>query len=347
MGLDLGLHVVVGVLHLHLDGGGAVLLVEVGGDEVDALLPGLEAVPVVVPDDEAQPGLGLVALHVAQVEEALVALGVGGGLRRRQHVHELQSHEAGVAHLVLGGAGVDVEAPDGDLGGGGVEVLVLQLPQLAAVHGVGRGGAEALHVEVVGAAAHLLVGGDGHGDAAVGDLGVGGQILHGGEDLSHAGLVVGAQQGGAVGDDEVLAHIPGQAGELRGPHGHGVGEGNVPALVVDHTGLDVGAGGGGRGIHVGNEAQTGDPLTAYGGGEPAVDVAILVHFGTVEAHLGELLGQGGPQDLLLVRGRHSGGIFAGLGIIRDVPQKTLSDMHERSNPFCHAARPIDGQGGLV
>ena len=293
MGLDLLPHVVVGVLHLHLDGGGAVLAVEVGGDEVHPLLPLLETGPVVVPDDEAQPGLGLVALHVAQVVEALIALGVGGGLRRRQHVHELQGHEAGVAHLVLGGAGVDVEAPDGDLGGGGVEILILQLAQLAAVHGVGRGGPEALHVEVVGAAAHLLVGGDGHGDAAVGDLGMGGQILHGGEDLGHTGLVVGAQQGGAVGDDQVLAHIPGQAGKLGRPHDHTLGEGDVPALVVDHLGMDIGAGGGGRSVHVGDEAQAGDPLTAHGGGEPTVDIAVLVQLGPVESQLGELLGQSG------------------------------------------------------
>ena len=86
--------------------------------------------------------------------EALVALGVGGSLRLRQQGDELVGHEDGVFHLILGGAGVDVDAVDGEGHGGGVEVLVLDLAQLSAVHGIGGLGGEFGGVKVVGTLAH-------------------------------------------------------------------------------------------------------------------------------------------------------------------------------------------------
>ena len=138
----------------------------------------------------------------------------------------------------------------------------------------------------------------------MGDLGVEGEIFHGGHDLRHAGLVVGSQQGGAVGDDQVLAHIFGQALKLGGLHGDLlflVQEDVVP-LIVDNAGLYISAGGAGGGVHVGNEAHTGDALTARSGGQPAVDVAILVHVSVVQTHLTQFRGQGFPQYLLLFGG---------------------------------------------
>lgn len=123
---------------------------------------------------------------------------------------------------------------------------------------------------------------------------MGRQILHRGEDLSHTGLVVGAQQGGAVGNDEVLPHILGQAGKFRSPHDNTVRERNVSALIMDYLGVNIGAGSRGRSVHVGDEAQAGNPLAAHGSGQPAIDVAVLIHLGPVKAKLGELLGQSGP-----------------------------------------------------
>ena len=81
MGLDLFPHVIVGVLELHLHGGGAILLIEIGRDQIHPLFPRLEADTVVIPEKKAQPGLRLVPLHPIEMIKALVSLGVGGGFR--------------------------------------------------------------------------------------------------------------------------------------------------------------------------------------------------------------------------------------------------------------------------
>ena len=89
----------------------------------------------------------------------------------------------------------------------------------------------------------------------------------------------------AVSDDQVLAYILGQALKIGGFHQDllFLVEDDVAPLVVDDAGLHIGAGGAGRGVHVGNEAHAGDALTAGGGGEPAVDIAKLIHVGVVKA----------------------------------------------------------------
>ena len=61
-----------------------------------------------VAEDVVQLRLRLAALHVVEVVETLIPLGVGGGLRRGQHPRELQGNQNRVLHLVLGRAWVDV-----------------------------------------------------------------------------------------------------------------------------------------------------------------------------------------------------------------------------------------------
>ena len=266
---------------------------------------------------------------MGEVVEALVALRVGGGLSGRQEGDKLVADEQGVLHLVLGRARMDVDAVDDHLGPGGVEVLILQLAQLAAVHRVGHRRAEALDVEAVGARAHLLVGGKAYRDAAVGDLRMSGEVFHGRDDLRHARLVVRPQQGGAVGDDQILPHVLLQALKLTGAHDDALllVEHDVPALVADDPGLDSAARRVGRGVHMGDEPHAGDPLTPGGGGQPGVHIALLGHVGVLEPHLGQLGRQGTAQYLLLLRGGHGGRVLIGLGIIGDVLQKTVDDMH--------------------
>ena len=115
--------------------------------------------------------LRLVALHVVEVVEALISLRMGRGLRRGQHPRKFQSDQDCVLHLVLGRAWVDVHPVEVHARVGRVEVLVLQLAQLAAIHSVGHRRAEALHVEMVGTLPNLLVRGEAHGNAAVGSSG--------------------------------------------------------------------------------------------------------------------------------------------------------------------------------
>ena len=82
---------------------------------------------------------------------------------------------------------------------------VLELADLAAVHRVGPVCAEAPDVKLVCALAYLLVGIEGDAYLAVLDFGMMLQIIYGRDDFGDAGLIVGAEQRRAVGDDERLA----------------------------------------------------------------------------------------------------------------------------------------------
>ena len=75
VGLDLFQHVAVAVLDLYLHGAGAVFAVEVIGNVEEVILLVLQLVGIVVAQDVAQLGVGHVAVHLAQVVEALTALG--------------------------------------------------------------------------------------------------------------------------------------------------------------------------------------------------------------------------------------------------------------------------------
>ena len=136
--------------------------------------------------------------------------------------------------------------------------------------------------------------------------------LGGGHDLSHAGLVVRAQQGGAVGGDKGLALELFQERERGGLHDHpGAGQGHITAVVVlVEDGLDVFAGGVRGGVHVGDEAQRGLLLAARGGGHGAVDVAVLVHTGVLNAEILHLL----HQHVGEVELAGCGGVGAGFGV---------------------------------
>ena len=179
---------------------------------------------------------------------------------------------------------MDREAVDRDGGAGGVEVLVLDAAHITAIDGIGKVGPKAGNVEQGSALADLLIGGKGDAELAVGQL-LFDKGLGSGQDLSDAGFIVSAQQGGAVGGDESLALQLLQKGEGGGLHDHaGAGQGDIAAVVVlVEDGLDVLAGSVGGGVHVGDEAQRGLLLAALGGGNAAVDVAVLVHKGVLNA----------------------------------------------------------------
>ncbi len=144
-------------------------------------------------------------------------------------------------------------------------------------------------------------------------------------DLGDAGLVVGAQQRGAVGGDDVVADLVAQLrmfvdtddlGRIRRQH-------DVAALIVRHDlRLDLFAGAVGRGVHVRAEADHGDRLRR-GRGDGAVDVAVFVEVGVTNAHVLELLGQQAAQVLLLLGGGAGRRVRVGLGIDGDVAQEAL------------------------
>ena len=80
---------------------------------------------------------------------------------------EFHGDVLGVDHDIFGVTGVDVAPVYGHDGGGGVEILIFQLAQGAAVYGIGIVCAECLDIETVCASADLLVRGEADADACV------------------------------------------------------------------------------------------------------------------------------------------------------------------------------------
>ena len=138
-------------------------------------------------------GGGFIARKLAEVEKALVALGVGRRFGGGQQPDELRQHQGGVLHLVFGAAGVDIKPLHLDGRCGGIKVFILYLTQLAAINSIGFLSGEALHAEAVGASADLLIGGEADGNGAVLYFGVRQQRFTQGNDLRHARLIIGAQ----------------------------------------------------------------------------------------------------------------------------------------------------------
>lgn len=109
---------------------------------------------------------------------------------------------------------MDAEALDRDVRRSAVEVLVLELAEVATVHGVGKVAAEARDVELHRAVADLLVRREGDLHRAVGQI-VAEDILGHLQDLRDAGLVVRAEQRRAVGDDQRFARALLKRREIR------------------------------------------------------------------------------------------------------------------------------------
>ena len=139
-----------------------------------------------------------------------------------------------VLHLALGETGMGRDALDGDGGAVGRKGFVLDIPGGFAVHRVGEVGAELLQVDLVDAAADLLVGREQDLDGAVLDIRILNQEPRRIHDLGEAGLVVGPQQRGAVGRDDVVPDLVGQRGMVGGAdHLRGISrQHDVAAAVI-------------------------------------------------------------------------------------------------------------------
>ena len=150
-----------------------------------------------VAQDIAQFCGGHIAVHLAQMIEALPALGRFGAGGDGQRLMELHGHIGSVDHGVLGSARVDRETVDGHGGRSGVEVLVLNGTGIAAVHSVGKVCAEAGDVKQLCTLADLFIRSKGDTQLAVGQA----FFLNGfnsGQNFGNTGLIVGTQQGGTV-----------------------------------------------------------------------------------------------------------------------------------------------------
>ena len=340
VGLDLFQHIAVAVLDLHFHGACAVLAVQVISNVLHIVLFELQLGGIVVAQDVAQLCGGDIAVHLAQVVEALTPLSGLGTCHHGQSAVELHGNVGGIDHGVLGGAGVHREAVDGHGGGSGVEVLVLDVAGIAAVHRVGKVCAKAGDIEQVGTLADLLVRGKADAQLAVGAA-LADNGLHSGHDLSHTGLIVCTQQGGAVGGDQGLALHGGKEGEGRNLH-HlaGGGQHHVAAVIVlVQDGVHVLAAGIRGGVHVGNQTQRGLFLAAGGGGQGTVDVAVLVHPGILHAQSLQFLHQLVSQIKLPRSGRMGAGLRVRGGVDLDVIKQSFIGAHNKAHSFNNIEGP--------
>ena len=214
MRLHLLAHVVVLVLYLHGGCAFAVFCV----DEVHALLHVclllLVEVHVVVADDVRECRALHLAAEADKVVESFVSACVLRLLLHREEAVELHSNEDGVLHLALCRARVNVAALDADCRSRSIEVLILQLADLAAVHGVCILCSEFLDIEFHHAASDLLIRSESYLDVAMLELRMLDDILHGIHDLGDSGLVISSQEGCAVCSDDGLALVVQQFREL-------------------------------------------------------------------------------------------------------------------------------------
>ena len=331
-------HVPVLLLDLHGDPILPAALVDAAGDFQEAVLPKLEMIPIKVPDDQTDLRVLAVRLHGGHVVEAVHAVGELGFFERGQSGQKFRGQVGGVDHDALGGGRMDAAAGDFDEGFGGVEGLILIPAQVIAVDRIGKLCAEPFQIQVLRKAANLLVGGEGDADAPVGQLGVPGVVFRQGHHSSDGGLVVAAQQGGSVGEDQVLADVLGKVRIVCSAHDDALGlvEHDISAGVgTKHPGLDVPALDVRRGIHVGDQGD-GSILVHVCGRQPAVDDAVrLIEF-CPNAELVQLTEQEPGQVPLAGRGGPGSVEVLGLGRYSGIAEQSLLGLPEKFRIISHS-----------
>ena len=253
MRLDLLPHIVVAVRHRQLKGAGSILIVEIRRQPGEKRLALPKFLPVVIPDNHMHPHLGFVAGHIRHMVKALAPLGMRRCFRRWQQRNPLRRIQYGIAHLILGGAGVGIHPVDHQIGSSGIEVFIFKLIHLAAVHRIGVIRVKAGEIKMIRPAADLLIGGEAYGNAPVAPLRMRRQFGAGGDDLRHPRLIVRTQQRGAVADDHLLAE------EFILQHLR------IGTVIGDDAGLDILTAHIRRGIHMGNQPDLRCFLAAGGG----------------------------------------------------------------------------------
>ena len=212
-----------------------------------------------VADDVRQGGFLYIALDTQQVEESLIALGGLGSLVGRQHGCKLHGQQIGIDPFVLGISRMYADALAMNLGRSGIEILEFQFTYVTAIHGIGPLAAELGDVEMVSAHADFLVGIEGHTNLAVLDFLVLLQVDHCLYDFGNTCLVVGTEQCGTVGHDEVFTDVLQQFRKLFRTGHDSFAQQDVAAVVVsDNLWLDVGSRAVGAGVVMGNEADGGN-----------------------------------------------------------------------------------------
>ena len=169
----------------------------------------------------------------------------------------------------------------------------------------------------------------------MGEVHAGQQLFAQGEDLGDAGLVVGTQQGGAVGNHDGLALAAVELWELgRGQHSARAGQQDVAAVIVFHdAGLDVPGGNVIHNVHVGDEAQNGAVIVVDVAGDGAVQIAVLVQTDILQAHFPHLLFQHTGENQLFFGAGAGFGIAVRGGVVFYVMEQSFIGAHGDSSLY--------------
>ena len=216
-------------------------------------------------------------------------------------------------------------------GFGGVERFVLIVCDVAAVQGIGKVCAEALHIKIAGAQTDFLIRCKAQLDGTVGGV-FGQQLLHRLQNDGNASLVVSPQQGGSVSADQILADELFQFREVAALHDNVLFrvQHQIAALIVEDLGLDVFAGHIRRSVHMSDQSDYRQMLTAGGGRQRGIHIASIVHKRIVHAHTVQFFYQQ-PRHVKLAVGA-GGGAPVGV-VVAFTPH--LSIAHQTRNNVIH------------
>ena len=179
---------------------------------------------------------------------------------------------------------------------------------------------------MVGAARDLLVDREADANRRVRLAGIPLQVRDRGHDLGDARLVVGAEQGRAVGGDEIVSELPLQQGQLlRIEHDARIAGQDDAAAVVGfvHLWVDAGPGHVRRRVDMRDQPDRGRRLDSV---QRAVDVAVLVEPDVVEPDLLQLVAEHTAEVELLLGRRRRVDSGLRLGVDADVAQEALEDV---------------------
>ena len=240
-----------------------------------------------VANQKVQFGMRDGAFELIGVKEALAAF---GGFRRhirRQGVDKGCGHAERIDHLSFGASRVNADPLKVDDGRAGIEVFILQRSDLAAVNRDRPVCAEALEIKIGRASADFLVRRERNAEFGVSNRRIssdfGGHIHNGG----NAGLIVSAKERCAVSEDHVFTDVLFDFWEAlnRKADAFRLIEEHICAVKSDDLRFDMESRRIGRGVHMGDKADSGQVLAARGSRNMGINDAALANHRIGDAEL--------------------------------------------------------------
>ena len=199
------------------------------------------------------------AVYTNHVEESLITGSELRPLLHRKHSVKLHCNDDCIYHLVLCITRMHIASLDMDLCTGSIEILVLKLSNLSAVHCIGILCTKLLHIKLVHATSNLLVGSKTNLNLSVLELRVLHNVLHCSHNLCNTGLVICTKKGCSVGCNQSLANILPYLREIchrQSDSKRGIQHNVLTVIILNDLRLDILAACIRGSIYVGNETHS-------------------------------------------------------------------------------------------